>query len=264
MDWEKTLLTAVIVALVAVALVWGYKNVYLERFVVGGSNVLFLSAEETAAFLASDGDAYMKNLSPLDLYARKAATWQEYRTRAAEGARDFATDQRVRVARAARAGDAFLRSLRMCELDAAAIADMPWVIALTEGSGYEDGLPHTRGNIIFLSTHIDETHESLVRTLVHEKVHIYQRMHPEAMSAYLERRGFRRWKQRLGEPRIRANPDVDPWIYIDPATEEPMAAFYSTDKPVSITDVVLRDPSFEHPYERIAYEIADRLNASDK
>jgi hypothetical protein len=95
-----------------------------------------------------------------------------------------------------------------------------------------------------------------VRTLIHEKVHLYQRLYPEEITQILERRKFRRWKQRLGEPRVRANPDVDPWIYINPENNEPMVALYASDQPADISDIYLQDGAFEHPYEYLAYEIA--------
>lgn len=251
--------TILLWALLVYAGVFLYKRVYLERFAIG-SSVTFLSKMQTVDFLQSDADGYVKNLSPLDLYARKAATHQQYIRKASEAAVDFTSAQKVRFTKAAKAVDEFLRSLSIRDINTKAIADVPWVIAMTSEDGYEDGLPHTRANVIFVSSNIDETPESLMRTLIHEKVHVYQRMHPDTMMVCLESRGYRRWKQRLGEPRIRANPDLDPWIYIDPTTKEAMAAYYSTDKPVSITDVVLDDPAFEHPYEKIAYEIARRLN----
>jgi hypothetical protein len=72
-------------------------------------------------------------------------------------------------------------------------------------------------------------------------------------------RGFKRWKTRVSEPLSRANPDLDPWIYIDPRTEKPMIAVYNSKNPNSISDVKLTDFAFEHPYELMAYEIAEKL-----
>lgn len=254
-DVVFSILVAISVLVVGFVL---YKRMYIQHFVIGG-RVQFLSKEETGAFLRNDPDAYVKNMSPLDLYARRVGNTEAYIDRAEASSTDFTREQQVRYSRAALDADAFFRSTKIEGLDSQEIARIPWVLALTTGSDYEDGLPHTRANIIFVSTNLDETPEGLVRTLVHEKLHLYQRLHPERMALLLETQGYRRWKQRLGEPRIRANPDVDPWIYIDPVSGAPMAAYYSTDTPVSITDVVLNDPAFEHPYEKIAYEVAKRL-----
>lgn len=259
LPWLQVLYVAlVLVGLVVIGYIL-YDKVYIQHFVVG-RKVMFLAQEETAAFLRDDPDSYVKNLSPLDLRARRVGEVSMYLERISKSALDFTPEQKVRYTRAALQADAFFHSTRMDGLDTHAIANIPWVLAMTQGALYEDGLPHTRANIIFLSTDLDETPDSLVRTLIHEKIHLYQRLHPEEMMQLMERQGYKRWKQRLGEPRIRANPDVDPWIYVDPVSGEPMVATYSTDKPVSITDVVLDDAAFEHPYEKIAYEVAKRLN----
>lgn len=251
--------TLILLVLCVVGAVFIYRKVYVEHFAIG-THVQFMKKEETAQFLKADPDSYVKNLSPLDLHARKVGNEQMYMRVAGESADDFTREQMIRYTAAAKAADAFFRKTKIHGLDMVEIANIPWVLAITSGNKYEDGLPHTRANIIFVSNEIDETPNTLTRTLVHEKMHIYQRLYPEMMTQYLESKGYKRWKQRMGEPSLRANPDVDPWIYIDPVTKEPMAAYYATDKPVSITDVMLEDAAFEHPYEKIAYEIAQRIN----
>ena len=75
------------------------------------------------------------------------------------------------------------------------------------------------------------------------------------MDSYLESNGYIKWKQRLGVPRIRANPDLNGWIYIDPKSESPMMALYTSDKPSGISDITLSNPTFEHPYELLAYNM---------
>lgn len=251
--------TIILLVLCVFAAVFFYKKIYVEHFAIG-KHVQFMTKEETALFLKTDPDSYVKNLSPLDLHARKVGNEQMYMRVASEAADDFTREQMIRYTAAAKAADAFFKNTKIDGLNMNEIVNLPWVLAITSGNKYEDGLPHTRANIIFVSNELDETQNSLTRTLVHEKMHIYQRLYPEVMTQFLESRGYKRWKQRMGEPRLRANPDVDPWIYIDPISKEPMAAYYATDKPVSITDVMLEDVAFEHPYEKIAYEIAQRIN----
>lgn len=222
----------------------------------GDPHVYFLRREDTARFLKSDPDGYVAAMSPLDLYARSVSTGAEYTERAAGAAGDFTVAERVRVTLAAQEADRFLERHCSLLLDGGRLAGMPWILALTRGGVYEEGMPHTRTNTIFLSD--AALKRDLVRTLIHEKVHVYQRAYPEEMAQILERRGFRRWKMRMGEPRVRANPDLDPYIYIDPRTREPMVARYTTDRPSSIQDVELSHAAFEHPLESIAYEIAGK------
>lgn len=250
---------AFIVAVTAI-IVLAWRNLR-ENFEIrvpsGASTIHFMTATETAQFLEQDRDAYVHNLSPTDLYARDVTSPTEYISNIKKVATSFDSMQQKRYKKACKAADDYIMSLKgKVDLPVDDIVAIPWILAYTVRAEYEDGLPHTRANIIFVSSDVDETHEPLVRTLVHEKIHIYQRMYPERMTQWLEAHGYDRWKQRMGEPRIRANPDLDPWIYIDPSTDKPMAAYYNSDKPMGIMDVYLTDMTFEHPYERMAYELS--------
>jgi len=44
----------------------------------GEEHLYYMSYEETARFLESDEDKYVANLSPIDLYARKVSSKEEY------------------------------------------------------------------------------------------------------------------------------------------------------------------------------------------
>lgn len=238
-----------------------WKYVQRELFTnMSPDGLTFMSAEETAEFLVRDSDGYVTNLSPLDLHARHVNHPEQYLRVISMATTNFTPNQKSRFAEAAEKADRLLEQ----EQDLAGICDVPWVFAMTRDDLYEEGLPHTRANIIFVSSNIDETQEALVKTLIHEKIHLYQRMFPEKMAQLMEEYGFKRWKQRLGVPRIRANPDLDPWVYYDTATEQPMMALYSSDTPAGITDVMLSDSSFEHPFEKMAYNIAARLVQNSK
>lgn len=229
------------------------------------THIAFLSASDTANFLMSDADTYSFNLSPLDLHARHAASYQEYQEASARAARSFTPAEVFLLTKAAKRADGIIRQIRLegCPSFSDNLLKIPWVLASTEGSTYEDGLPHTRLNIIFLSTvslsrlALDE--KELVRTLIHEKIHIQQRLHPLETLALLKERGYVQWKERKGIPRIRANPDLDQWVYIDPATKKEMAAYYTSDTPSSISDITLTSINYEHPYETIAYEVTSKV-----
>jgi len=168
----------------------------------------------------------------------------------------FTDDQKRRIEKAAYDADNFFKSLQIDGLDTNLIRLIPWNICLTRDNDYEDGFPHTRGDKIFLSTKLDMSHKNLTATLVHEKVHIYQRLYPQDTMSFLEHNGYYRWKQRFGVPRIRSNPDVDPWIYFNPKTKKPMVAYYTSDNPENINDITTAEhPELEHPFEQIAYRI---------
>lgn len=260
-----------IILLVVIIISMYYAQQYLvkEGFIMPWDTsklVKFMTADETRNFLASDADGYFSTFSTWDLIARKAIHDMSYRKRSASAAVDFNAYQKALIMDSVVDADTFLIQLASsngsacnskfaASIDFEKVAEIPWVVALTNGTKYEDGLPHTRANIIFLSTSVFYQPDRITRILVHEKIHLYQRMYPEHMMQILNNNGYTRWKNRTGVPRIRANPDVDPYIYIDSTTESPMLAVYSSDKPSSINDIVIEHTGHEHPYEKMAYEI---------
>lgn len=212
--------------------------------------VRILSPQETREFLLKDADGYVAQLSSLDLYARGVSSSSEYLERITSSVVDMDARHKTNINELAHVVDTHLMQTGQHKL-----ASVPWKIAVVSGNVYENGYPHTRQDVIFLSTN-ELNSISLGRTLLHEKVHVYQRMHPEDMQRYLSDNQFKPWKMRKDEPMARANPDLDNWIYIDPQTNKPMVAYYTSSKPSSISDVVLEHPSYEHPYEKMAYDIA--------
>lgn len=217
----------------------------------------FLTARETYDFIMDDPDQYSHSLTEWDLIARKVTTEYEYRTRAAASATSFTEAQKTRFRTAAKKADNFFSTYaKTCSfLDLSTMKDIPWVFGLTRGNSYEDGLSHTRANIIFVSALINETPARLYQVLVHEKIHLFQRLYPVKTTQYLQRQGYKRWKFRVGVPRIRSNPDLDPWIYINPSTESPMMSVYASDTPTSISDTTIPHGEYEHPYEEMSYMI---------
>lgn len=194
-----------------------------------------MTREETAQFLMADADGYIAGLSAADLYARRARTSAEYAHRAAAAAVDL-DDYKHKIEAAAQLAGGISAK-----------------IAGTSGRHYEDGLPHTRADVIFITPEIaGGTLEKLAETLRHEAIHIYQRQNPAEMADRMREAGYVRVAQRKDYPLARANPDLDEWIYAD-ANGKIYIAEYTSAKPSSIRDVRLSDPAYEHPYEKMAY-----------
>ena len=258
------------IVLILVVLYFGITNMQKEGFIVqwtpsNNMKLTFLTAQETAKFIMSDPDNYTHNLNGWDLLARHVSTEIDYRRSSAGAAIDFTESQKTRINNAAVKADKFFASYKSdyaqtndyIDISGKDILAIPWIFALTNEDTYEDGMPHTRGNTIFLSTEVDETPRNLTKLLIHEKVHLYQRLYPQQCAAYLANHGFVQWKLRQGVPRIRSNPDVDPWIYIESQSQKPLMALYASDKPRNLSDVVdaFNNIRYEHPYELMAYTI---------
>jgi hypothetical protein len=129
-----------------------------------------------------------------------------------------------------------------------------WKFALID-EVYEEGFPHTRMDIIFLSPKvINYTDDNLIRILIHESIHIYQRYNITEINNYLKENNYTVSRRRDSEPLIRANPDLDEYIYKDKDGIE-MIYKYKSSMPQGINDIVPNKN--EHPFEKMAYEISE-------
>jgi hypothetical protein len=179
------------------------------------------------------------------------------------------------------------------------IRSLPWRIAVMDDTKRaESGYPHTHRDIIVLPTssiqrdHYDgddldddlddlDDMRDLVNLLIHEKVHIYQRAFPaEAHNLVMNRWSYRTpgviddYRQlELGR---RSNPDVTPAIFNGTYQR------YTSASPESLADSKIwsikstaeddhhphlrsnKRIEYEHPYEAMAYVIADYLTTKKK
>lgn len=228
------------------------------------SHTVFMSSKETAHFLRADADRYMQGLSIYDLRARKATSHYDYLQKAANSALDFTRDERQMLERCSYLADRYFKEVvdLIHGLDGRAAAAIPWRFAKTANMAYENGLPHTRDNVVFLATHemYGFDTERITRTLIHEKVHVYQRLYPANVSQYIAAAGYTRSGPRVSLNMIRANPDLDPWYY----SIDGKACWYkySSEHPDSITDCI-KYGSSEHPYEEMAYYVAGLYRAGE-
>ena len=158
-----------------------------------------------------------------------------------------------------------------------------WRIAVLDDRA-ESGFPHTHGDIVcmplsFMAPSFDE--RKLVRTLVHERVHVLQRAHPEVFFDDIAGSSTGRVAiSSLGSKadvtlRRRSNPDLDRYIYVDADTGLATAMLFDGEREAAEgglgaaravwiepmtgkrVDGQPANPAYEHPYERFAYEIAE-------
>ncbi len=215
--------------------------------------IVFLSKQETADLLRRDEDGFVKSLGGPDLYARKAKTAEEYLASAVDSAADFSDEERRRITRLIERLDMARLPLEKYGMDASKFDRLPWRIAK---AGYEQGLPHTRGDTIFLSQEVVNRPDTELRsTLVHEKVHVYQKAYPNDVAPFVRIIGYRPIGSRKEDPLVRANPDLDDKVYRT-MEGKVLGARYRSDRPKAIWDVQ-GDASSEHPYEMIAYAVSE-------
>ncbi len=208
-------------------------------------DIYFLSKEETQKFISKDEDNYIKNMSIYDLRARKVKSTNEYISNIINnGCLDFNEEQKEK--------------LKKCSIKAKEFFDnkSKWIFACVNHT-YEEGYPHTRSNIIFISPIIISYNDTeLTKILIHESIHIYQRYNYSAVHDYLNKNGYSILRKKEKNSLVRANPDLNDFIYTDKNGVE-MVAYYKNEYPNSINDIILTNSANEHPYEKMAYEMGD-------
>jgi len=206
---------------------------------------------------------FIQRLSPLDLRARGASGRAEYRRRYLGALRPPSAAERAQIARAfaparldmrlRRRGLALPREWPPCVV---LVHENPLVEG---GLPHTAGLPHTQGGVIVLPAWEFRSPQFAI-TLQHEYTHVLQRAFPAQFAAWYRAH----WgvaevpAAALGAAaaRRRANPDAMTLFApaaSAPAASAPWAALYR-ERPRSLDDCECAT-EWEHPHERLAYEL---------
>ena len=240
---------------------------FYEPYHTANDTIYFMTYDDTAKFFKEDHDKYVRQLTKLDLYARKCKTSQEYIDDIVKTAISFTNEEKQMLTKCAKMADDFFITVDFGKTDYKLmnnmdIANIPWIFALTYKNDkyeYEEGLPHTRENVIFLSKYVVKYNEAdLINTLIHEKIHIYQRYNPDLFAKIISTMNYAVLDVSNQPYRkyIRSNPDTDRKVYYDITTNKEMVCLYRSDTPSGINDIIMNNFALEHPYEKIAYEVA--------
>jgi len=215
----------------------------------------FLSKQQTQHFLQTDPDRYGASLNTTNLEACGVINYRDLLDKWQSAAAQWKPEEIKKLQDAALIAD-FHINTKLKDPFKAQLAAIDWHFAKTLFPFFCDGLPLTRTNIIFLTdkTVAEADTKRLASILVHEKVHIWERMYPEEMEGWIERKEFKKYRPIREDAFARANPDVDEWIYVDKNNQQRVIHFNSL-TPKDLHDIRFHSPSIEHPYEVLAYAV---------
>ncbi len=238
-------LKLLIIALIVAGIYYGLK--YTEHF----NQIRFLTKAQTQELIREDRDKYISSMSIVDLYARRVDTPEQYMEKASAQAMDFTKSEKDRIT--ILVNNIKYVDLKRFGIDMKKWNEIPYIFAKCN---YEDQYPHTRNDVIILNDRtINRSDDELLNTIVHEKVHVYQKMYPNDILLYLTRVGYKKVGEKSMYPLARSNPDIDNNIYMGPNGKIHVGE-YNSSTPRDIWDINTTSEG-EHPLELMAYTIAN-------
>ena len=228
-----------------------------EGFASPKEHIRFMKKKELNDLIANDEDNYLSSLGKKDLAIRNAQTMKEYKLAIKDSFCEIDETVKSILTRSCLKVDKVLKqgAPKMLGIDLEKMSKLDWNIGCTCDDKYENGYPHTRGEVIILPLKIIEkrdNEQTLCRLLLHEKVHIYQKAFKKEVEDAVTALRFQVTGTRTNDP---ANPDVNEKKYSHPVEGEFYATYQNNPKKFSDIKYANDRSSFEHPYEWIAYEI---------
>ena len=226
--------------------------------------IIFLSRDRLIEYLKLDNDQFYKKLNKIDFNVRKIKTIEEYYKIIEKSIDDIDVDYKNLLTKCIHSSNKFLLEIKEPFFDNMKCYNIPWKIGTMNGNKYENGMPHTRYDMIILPKYTDDKEDFLTKLLIHEKIHIYQRFYPKLCNTYIANLGFKKHKKVEENDRVRANPDIDNWIYEDADGLIYKSVFKDDAK--KITDVhffPINKSRYEHPFEKMANEISDKYSTKN-
>lgn len=205
-----------------------------------------------------DKSPFFNNMSPIDLVARGADSAPDYKSIYINHVIEFTSTEK--------------RRLTEITKDFPHLQNIPWKFAKVSDR-IENAYPHTLQDVIILPASFFKKNDNTIKTtLVHEKIHVYQRLFPKETLALLTSLGFKQTSEELPEnisKMKRNNPDIQGVFHFNSTIP---IQVYNSVRPSSLADsktilydykqkaIVDDDGNFipyyinqkEHPYEIMA------------
>ena len=234
-----------------------YRIFVCEKF----TENIYLSKTELEKTLINNKDKYYETFNNNDLRVRNIENINEYHNIIKSSCVNITNNITNILDNITSIADNKIKKIKIKGFDGLKASGIQWNIGLISGKEYEYGLPHTRNHIIVIPENILNNEEILLRVLIHEKIHVYQKLYPEDANVWIKDNGFTKYKLKTKDDNIRANPDIDNYIYKN-NNNTPLMSKYN-ELPLSINDVMyypVNNYKYEHPLELMAYTLEDMIN----
>ena len=216
---------------------------YIELFETASqSNTNVVTYNDKEAFeYQVNISSYFNHMSAADLLARSTndspvTSAEHYKNNYLAGFVKFSKDEKSKL-------EDIVSKANTVLVNYPNFRDTEWKFAKIS-KDLEYGMPHTIGDMIVITSEfLSKQEEYQVKTLIHEKVHVFQRIDNTATRELVRLMGFksltpeeRRNISNDTMERRRANPDIDNNIYKYDETNQVIVQLYNTLTPSSLID----------------------------
>ena len=257
----------------------------MEHSHLAPHNVEFIERPEISRIFMAKCPVFFNRMTPYDLKARgidisgpmSMDTLHHYQRRYMQayinGVQPFRPEEKLELLTLARRANGLLRAFP-------SMTSLPWRFCKL-GDSIENGYPHTLHDIIFLPhdffndnepCHVKQKNDhKKLKIIVHEKVHVFQRKFPFAAKLLMHKV----WNYTVFDfmenyVDARNNPDIDGVIYKNSCNGPGFYMAYLPNTSPSLSNAAIKavdkdgktsaiSERYEHPYERMAYEISDLI-----
>jgi hypothetical protein len=250
---EYKILFIFIAILVAILLFYSFKT--YENF--DNLNITYLDQTEAHQFILSDPDGYVARFNKLDCQARNITSPHEYVDLYKDAIVIPNDSQKEIILNAINKATAQIDKINVNWIDNFKLKNIPWKFIIINTKSIDLGLPHTRWDTIVINQSIINDTLNFVDTILHEKLHVYQKLFPEDFDLYLKKNSFEPYIKYINSNiQYRSNPDTDDWIY--KCKGEIYFSKYRYSEPQTIADVIynpINSCDYEHPREKAVYDL---------
>lgn len=224
--------------------------------------ITILTAEEMQGVISEDADNYYDKFHTVDYKVRNVKNKKAYLSKISKSGCSPDEETIEKITKCVESVHRILlpkSSETINGIHIETFLAIPWKIGFTCNNKYENGLPHTRGDVIILNVKDIQrrTIPEVCKLLIHEKCHVYQKQ--EDMSQYLKDNYTEVKRKDYKDQTIPANPDTNDVIYKCNKTDTVLEGKYASADPKHFRDISFpqNDHSLEHPFESIAYKMED-------
>ena len=186
-----------IINIITIIIILAYLIYLLNIFCIKTTYIKYLTFYEFITVTKSSD--YFNNMNTYDLQVRKSNNKNEYLKRYQLGYEPFTMEQKKKLLHIVSIINNNINKYTNFK-------NINWTFVKID-THLENSFPHTIENVIILSNNFfNGSIESQINTIIHEKVHIYQRMYPEYINILYTKWGFR--KTDININNNRNNPDL--------------------------------------------------------